>query len=378
MKSAFLNDDLLALQHQTREFVAKEVVPAADAWERDGQVPRSVLQKLGQLGYLGLRYPECYGGLEWGALASAVFAEALASSTFGGFEVTVLVHSEMAAPHLMHSGNSDQLDRYMEKIITGDCLTAIAVTESAAGSDVAGIRTTARRDGDEYVINGSKFFITNGISADLILVAARTQVDDPRGLSMFLVEQGTPGLSASRRLEKTGWLCSDTAELLFDDCRVPAENLLGTENLGFYEIMRNFQNERLALAAMCVGASQKALDITVEWTRERGAFGGVLFDKQAIRQRLAMLQARTDAARQLLYHCAWLIEQGTDAVREVSELKALAGELVNSVLYDCVQFHGGMGFVRECAVERMARDARVMTIGGGATEVMLEEVAKRL
>ena len=378
LESAFLDEELVALQRQIVEFVGKEVVPVGDVWERAGEVPRSVLRQLGDLGYLGLRYAERYGGLERGALASAAFAEGLAASTFGGFEVTVLVHTDMASPHLFHSGSTEQLDRYMARVVSGECLTAIAVSEAAAGSDVAGIRTTARRDGGDYVINGSKFFITNGASADLLLVAARTQPDDPRGLSMFLVEQGTPGLSTSRRLEKTGWLCSDTAELAFQDCRVPAENLLGTEHGAFYEIMRNFQNERMVLAAMCVGASQTAIDLTVTWTRERQAFGGVLFDKQTIRQRLAMLQARTDAARQLLYHCAWRMEQGADATREVSGLKALAGELVNAVLYDCVQFHGGAGFVREVAVERMARDARVMTIGGGATEVMLDEVAKRL
>lgn len=378
MRSLHLDEDLLAIRRQTEQFVEQEVVPHAEQWERDGCVPRSVLRQMGELGFLGLRHPEEYGGLGQGALWSAVFSEALGASTFGGFEVTVLVHTDMASPHLVHSGNREQLDRYMPRIVSGECLTGIAVTEPVAGSDVAGIRTGARREGDEYVLNGSKLFITNGVSADLLIVAARTQPDDPRGLSMFLVEKGTPGLEVSRKLEKTGWLSSDTAELSFQDCRVPAANLLGTEHRGFYEIMKNFQNERLVLAGMAVGASQKALDLTVAWTRERGAFGGVLFDKQAIRQRLAMAQARTDAARQLLYHCGWLMGEGVDATREVSELKALAGELVNEVLYECVQFHGGTGFVRECAVERMARDARVMTIGGGATEVMLEEVAKRV
>ncbi len=378
MKSIYLDEDLLAIQRQTEEFVAKEIVPHGEAWEQAGTVPREVLLQMGELGFLGLRYPERYGGLDRGALYSAVFSEALGSSTFGGFEATVLVHTDMASPHLLNSGSQEQLERYLPKIVSGECWTAIAVTEPAAGSDVAGMRTTARREGEEYVINGSKLFITNGISADLLIVAARTEPSDPRGLSMLLVEQGTPGLSVSRKLDKTGWLSSDTAELSFQDCRVPASNLLGTEHCGFYEIMKNFQNERLVLSGMCVGASQKALDLTVEWTRARGAFGGVLFDKQVIRQRLAMQQARTDAARQLLYHCGWLMDEGTDATREVSELKAFAGELVNQVLYDCVQFHGGVGFMRECAVERMARDARVMTIGGGATEVMLEEVAKRV
>ena len=376
-RSIYLDEDLLAMRRQAELFIKQEVAPNGDQWELDGQTPRDVILKLGELGFLGLRHPEKYGGLAKGALYSAVFAETLGASTYGGFDVTILVHTDMASPHLIYSANDEQLGRYMERIVRGECLTAVAVTEPVAGSDVAGIKTSARRDGDDYVINGSKIFITNGVTADLLVVAARTKPDDPRGLSMFLVESGTPGLSVSRKLEKTGWLSSDTAELAFQDCRVPAANLLGTEHRGFYEVMKNFQNERLVLSAQCVGAAQKGLDLTYEWTQSRSAFGKPLFEKQAIRQRLAMQQARTDAARALLYHCAWLMEQGVDATREVSELKALAGELVNQVLYDCVQFHGGQGYMRETPVERMARDARVMPIGGGATEVMLDEVAKR-
>src|SRR5690606_22545148 len=190
-------------------------------------------------------------------------------------------------------------------------------------------------------------------------------------------EKGMPGFSVGRSLRKHGWLCSDTAELVFDNCRVPAENLLGEENRGFYAIMRNFQNERLVLGAMAVGECRRALQITREYVTTRRAFGGVLADKQAIRQRLAMAEARTEAARQLVYHAAWLVEQGVDAVREVSMVKALCGELVSQVMYDCLQFHGGAGYLRESAIERMARDARIHSIGGGATEVMLEEIAKR-
>jgi acyl-CoA dehydrogenase len=195
---------------------------------------------------------------------------------------------------------------------------------------------------------------------------------------MFLVEKGTPGFSVGRALDKHGWRCSDTAELVFQDVRVPAADMLGEENRGFYAIMRNFQNERLVLGAMCVGEASAALELTLQHVTQRKAFGGVLWDKQAIRQRIAMQTARVEAARQLVYHTAWLDAQGIPCVREVSMVKALCGELVNEVLYDCVQFHGGMGYMRETAVERMSRDVRVQAIGGGATEVMLEEVAKRL
>jgi acyl-CoA dehydrogenase len=379
MESIYLTEEHLALREQVSRFVAKEVEPHGAKWEEQGHVPREVLRKMGSLGLFGITYPVEYGGAGADALTSLVFADALSRSTFGGFIVTVLVHTDMASPHLVNAGSKAQLEKYLPAIIRGEKITAVAVTEPDAGSDVAGIRTRARRDGDHWVLNGSKMFITNGVLADLYFVATRTDPDvkGSRGISIFIVEKGTPGFRVGRALNKTGWLCSDTAELVFEDCRVPAANLLGAENAGFYSIMKNFQTERIAAGAICVGHCLTAIRLTVEHVKTRKAFGGVLFDKQVIRQRLAMLEAKTHAARQFLYHCAWLVTQGRDCVREVSMLKALAGELVNEVLYTCQQFHGGMGYMRETAIERLARDARVQSIGGGATEVMLEEVAKR-
>jgi acyl-CoA dehydrogenase len=222
-------------------------------------------------------------------------------------------------------------------------------------------------------------FITNGAEADLAIVAARTDPDAEghRGISLFLVEAGTPGFVVSRTLEKFGWRSSDTAELSFDNCRIPAGNLLGEEGHGFYAIMRNFQNERLVLAAMAIGESTEALRRTREYVRQRKAFGQTLWDQPVIRQRLSLLEARVEAVRQLVYHAAWLATQGVDATREVSMAKAVAGELVNEVMYACQQFHGGMGYMKECVIERMVRDARILSVGGGATEIMLEEIAKR-
>jgi len=242
------------------------------------------------------------------------------------------------------------------------------------------VEMTARRDGEEYVLNGTKMFITNGSIADLVFIAARTDstAKGSRGISIFAVEKDTPGFKASRALEKMGWHSSNTAELVLEDVRVPHENLIGEENQGFYYIMSNFQNERLAIMGQALGEAQRALELTVDHVKNRSAFGGPLWNKQTIRQRLALRQAEIDAGRQLTYHAAWLTEQGEDAVREVSEVKALVGEMVNRVLYDCVQFHGGMGFIAETAVERLYRDVRIASIGGGATEVMLDEVAKRL
>jgi acyl-CoA dehydrogenase len=295
----------------------------------------------------------------------------------------VLVHTDMAGPHLVHGGSKAQLDRYLRRVCSGELITAIAITEPGAGSDVAAIRASARRDRDHWVLNGAKTFITNGVFGDLYFVAAKSdrEAKGSRGISMFIVEKGTPGFRVGRALAKTGWLCSDTAELVFEDCRIPAANLLGQENAGFYSIMRNFQTERIALAAMAVGHARQAIRLTVEYVLERRVFGAPLMDKQAIRQRLAMLEAKTEAARSFLFHCAWKMDaarlHGGDAVREVSMLKALTGELVNEVLYTCQQFHGGMGYMRGTPVERLWRDARILSIGGGATEVMLDEVAKR-
>ena len=367
------------IRAQLRRFVAEKVKSEGPKWEQAGFVPRQVLREMGGLGFFSLRIPEELGGAGLDARASVILAEEVGRSTYGGFAITVLVHTDMASPHLVRFGSKRQLDKYLPGIMAGTTITAVAVTEPGAGSDVASIRTRAVRDGDSYVLNGAKMFITNGVHGDLYFVAARTdpEAKGSRALTMFIVEKGTPGFRVSRALAKTGWLSSDTAELVFEDCRVPVENILGEENRGFYSIMANFQNERLVIGAMAMAEAREAIRITFDYVNQRTAFGEPLWEKQTIRQRLARRLAEVDAARQLVHHTAWLDAQGTDCVGQVSMVKALAGDLVNAVLYDCVQFHGGMGFMRESAIERMARDARVQAIGGGASEVMLEEVAKR-
>jgi acyl-CoA dehydrogenase len=367
------------LRDSIRKYVEKEISPQAAAWEEQGFVPREVLREMGNLGFLGLRYPEEFGGAALDARATALLAEELGRSSFGGFAITVLVHTDMASPHLNNAGTAEQIRRFLPKIVSGEIITAVAVTEPDAGSDVKSIRTSAKREGGDWVLNGTKMFITNGALADVLFVAAKT---DPaagsKGISIFIVEKGMNGFSVGRKLDKHGWRSSDTAELVFYGCRVPAANLLGEEGRGFYSIMRNFQNERIAIGSMCIGESAKALEITLEHVKTRKAFGAPLWEKQAIRQRMAMLAAKVEAGRQLVWHAASLDAEGRDCVKEVSMVKAYCGELVNEVMYDCLQFHGGMGYMRESTIERMTRDARVQTIGGGATEVMLEEVAKRL
>ena len=375
-----LTEDLRLIRGQIRRFIAEDVMPHGDTWEVDGMVPRAVLARMGELGFLGMRHPEAYGGSGLNAMASLILAEELGRSTFGGVSATVLVHTDMASPHLARYGTEAQKARYLPPICNGEIITAVAVTEPGAGSDVAGLSTHAVRDGDAYILNGAKMFITNGVHGDLFFVAARTDPDvkGSRGISIFIVEKDTAGFSVGRRLDKHGWRSSDTAELIFEDCRVPAANMLGEENKGFYAIMDNFQNERLVLSGMAIGEAGKALEITLEYLKERKAFGATLWDRQGIRQRLAMLAAEVEAARQLAYHVAWMDSEGQDCVAEVSMLKAMSAEVANKVMYDCVQFHGGMGYMRESTIERMSRDARLLPIGGGATEVMLEEVAKRL
>ena len=368
-----------ALRRTVERFVLEQVLPRADAWEESGMVPREVLRALGELGLLGIRFESRWGGSELDAIATVAVAEELGRSTYGGFAVTVLVHTDMATPHLHHAGDEAQKARYMPDLIAGRRIAAVAMTEPDAGSDLASMRTTARRVADGWVLDGSKMFITNGIHGDVFFVAAKTGAPGRNHqISMFIVEKDTPGFSISRPLKKHGWLCSDTAELRFDDCRLPAGNLLGEENRGFHALVKNLQNERLVLAAQAIGEASKAIELTLQWVVQRKAFGATLWDKQAIRQRLAMQLARVESARALLYNTAWRYAQGQEVVAEASMLKALCGTLVNEVMYDCVQFHGGAGYLRETAVERMSRDARIQAIGGGATEVMLDEIAKRM
>jgi acyl-CoA dehydrogenase len=378
----YLTEEHTALRDLIRGFIQDRVLPVADAWEEQGFVPRPILQEMGGLGLLGIRYAPEFGGSALDTISTAVFAEELGRSSYGGFAVTALVHTDMASPHLHHGGTPAQLARYMPDFVAGKKIAAVAMTEAGAGSDLASMRTTAKRQGHEWVLNGSKMYITNGVHGDVFFVAAKTGdsplSDRSHQVSMFIVEKGTPGFNVARPLKKHGWLSSDTAELVFDNCRIPDENLLGEEHKGFYALMKNLQNERIVLGAQAVGEAAKAIELTLSWVTQRKAFGGTLWDKQTIRHQLAKRAAQIEAARALVYNTAWRDAQGQTVTKEVSMIKATCGTLVNEVMYDCLQFHGGMGYMRESPIERMARDARIQSIGGGATEVMLEEIAKRM
>lgn len=330
----FFDETLRMLRDQIRRFVETEIKPRADAWEAEGRTPRALLRRMGELGFLGIRYPEALGGAALDQRASVVWAEELGRSTYSGVAITALVHTDMASVHIFNAGSAAQKAEWIPRCIAGAAISAVAVTEPGAGSDVKGIATRARRDGDAYVLTGSKMFITNGVHADVYCVAAKTDPEarPSQSVTMFLVEKDTPGFTVSRALDKHGWRSSDTAELRFDGARVPAANVLGREGGGFYEIMQNFQNERLVLGAMCMGECQAALELTLAWVRDRKAFGAPLWDRQTIRQRLALLAARVESCRQFVYATAARAAAGEEVVREVSMIKALAGELVNEVM----------------------------------------------
>jgi acyl-CoA dehydrogenase len=380
MDSIYFREEHAAFRDQLRRFVVEEVRPNADAWEAAGEIPRAVFLRMGALGFLGVRYPEEYGGAGMDAFGSVVLGEELGRAGLSGFAVSTLVHTDMASPHLARYGTTEQKARWMPAIVAGEIVTAIGVTEPGAGSDVASVRTRAERRGNGWLLNGAKMFITNGVLADLYFVAARTDPDakPSRGLSIFIVEKGAPGFTVASKLDKMGWRCSDTAELSFGDVELTADALLGAEGRGFYQIMDNFQNERLVAAAIMTGECERAIEITLAHVRQREAFGGTLWDKQVVRHKLADCAMRAEALKRLTHHVAWLDTQGRDCVREVSMLKAYAAEIVQHVVWECLQLHGGSGYMRGMEIERMYRDARVHAIGGGATEVMLEEVAKRL
>ncbi len=376
----FLEEEHIILKEQVKKFVENEVKPKALKWELDGFIPREVFKKMGALGFLGIIYPTEFGGSEMDVRGSVVFAEELGKSTFSGFAIASLVHTDMASVHLLNAGNTEQKKKYLSDIILGNKICCVAVTEPHAGSDVKNIRTKAQKVGSKYIINGSKIFITNGVHADIYFVAAKTSdgLQKSSNITMFIVKKDNPGLIVNKQLDKHGWRCSDTAELFFQDCEVEEADVLGTLNKGFYAIMQNFQNERLVMGSMAMGEAQAAIDTTIDYVKNRNAFGGKLWEKQTIRHKLAELQSKVTAARYMVYGVANKVRLGLDVIKEVSMIKALCGELVNEVMYACLQLHGGTGYMTGTDIERLTRDARAQSIGGGATEVMLEEVAKRM
>ncbi|HET9854765.1 MAG TPA: acyl-CoA dehydrogenase family protein [Methylomirabilota bacterium] len=377
-----LTDEHEMLRRTVRAFVEKEVAPQVDAWEEAGRIPRAFWRRLGELGLLGLEFPPEYGGAGGDFLSSVVLGEEMARCRSGGVAFSVLVHTDMSSPWLTRYGTEAQKRRYLPGIVRGETVCALGITEPGTGSDMAGITTRAVREGNRYRLTGSKIFITNGVHGDLYFVAARTSPGTPErrhgGISMFLVDRGTPGFTVSRRLDKMGMRASDTAELSLQDCPVPAENLLGEEGRGFHQLAAGLQRERIMAAVLALSGAAQALEDTLAYVRERHAFGEPLAARQTLRHRIADMATEIEAARHLVYHAAALYTAGRDCVTEVSMAKLFATEVANRVAYQAVQLHGGYGYMSEFPVERFFRDVRLWTIASGTSEIMREIVAKRL
>jgi acyl-CoA dehydrogenase len=370
------------LRKSIRTFVEREVTPHVATWEEAGQIPRTFWRRLGELGYLGLDFPPEHGGAGGDFFSSVVLGEELARCRSGGVAFSVLVHTDMSSPWLVRFGTEAQKRKYLPGIVQGETVCALGITEPGAGSDMAALATRAERRGDHYVLSGSKIFITNGVYGDLYFIAARTGPATPErrhdGISMFLVERGAPGFQVSRKLDKLGMRASDTAELAFQDCRVPVENLLGEEGRGFQQLAAGLQRERVMAGVLALAGARQALEDTIVYLRERTAFGEPLSQRQALRHRLADLATEMEAARHLLYHAAELYAAGEECVIEVSMAKLFATEVANRVAYHAVQLHGGYGYMREFPVEGFFRDVRLYPIASGSSEVMREIIARRL
>jgi alkylation response protein AidB-like acyl-CoA dehydrogenase len=361
-----------------RQFLAREAVPHHDEWERAGIVDRDVWRKAGAVGLLGMDVDTEYGGGGQGDFRyNAVLDEEMITAGLTGLGFGL--HNDVVAPYLTELTTPAQRKRWLPDFCSGEMITAIAMTEPGAGSDLAGIRTTAVRDGDEYVINGQKTFITNGEHADLVIVVAKT---DPargaHGVSLLAVERGTPGFTRGRRLDKVGLKANDTAELFFDDCRVPAENLIGTESSGFYHLMGNLPRERLSIAVSAVAASERMLELTLAYVRDRQAFGHPVGTFQHNRFVVAELDTEVTIARTFVNHCVAEYNAGRLSVADAAKAKWWTTELQNKVADRCVQLHGGYGYMREYPIAKAWLDSRVQTIYGGTTEIMKEIIGRSL
>ena len=367
----------LALRDSARSFAAREVLPHLGRWESEGVMPASLHRAAGAVGFLSLGYPEALGGAGEFIDLLVVAEELILAGVSSGVLASLFSHS-ISVPALVASGREDLAEDYVRPALAGEKICALAISEADAGSDVARLRTRAVRDGDEWILNGSKTFITSGYRADFVTVAARTSGEGHRGVSLFVVDRGTPGFDASRKLDKMGWRSSDTAELFFDDVRLAGDRLVGEEGRGFYQIMDQFAYERILMALEACAMAQRSIDLSIAWVRQRETFGARLSQRQVVRHKLAEMQRRTTVARSFVREVAGCLQDGTPVVSEVAMAKNTATEALDHVVYDAVQLHGGMGFIRESEVERHYRDARVFSIGGGTYEIMNEVIAKHL
>jgi len=373
----FLDDTHKLLRDSTKRFALAEIQPYAHDWEEAGEFPRELYKKAADAGVLGVGFPEEAGGMGGGPLHMLMSIEGLMHGMTTG--VTVGLGSlGIALPPIIQSKNEDLIERFARPALAGDKVCALGITEPGTGSDVSGVRTRAVKDGEHYVVSGAKMFITSGVRADFITTLVRTGDDPHGGLSFLVIERDMEGVSVSRSLKKTGWWASDTAELAFDNVRVPKENLVGREGAGFVTLMRNFQTERLALAAYGYITAELALAEAIKYAKERKAFGRPVAKFQVSKHKLADMATQVTAAKTLTYQVAARMDRGDYCVKEVSMAKNFCAEVAVNVCYEAVQLHGGMGYMRETVVERLSRDARLLPIGGGTQEIMKEIIAKNM
>ncbi|MGB9499534.1 MAG: acyl-CoA dehydrogenase family protein [Dissulfuribacterales bacterium] len=365
------------VRKSVREFIKKEVLPFINDWEEACEFPREIYKKAGDIGLLGIGFPEEYGGTPGDIFFGIAASEELMRSTSGGF-VAGIGSLNIALPPILSLGSEELKQKYIPPVLAGDKIAALAITEPSGGSDVASLKTTAVKDGGHYIVNGSKTFITSGCRADQITCAVRTGGEGTHGISMIVIEKDTPGFSVSKKLKKTGWWASDTAELFFDNCRVPAQNLIGEENQGFYAIMINFQRERLALAVMANMTARLALEEAIKYAKQRKTFGKTLTGFQVTRHKLADMATLVEASTEFTYRVGAKIGAGVDQIKEVSMAKNFACSVSDKATYDAVQIFGGYGYMREYIVERLYRDNRILSIGGGTTEIMNEIISKMM
>lgn len=365
------------LRQTVARFVDREIKPHVESWEEAGEFPRELYRKAAEVGLLGVCYPQQWSGIETDIFHEAVVTEELTRSGSGGVAAGLMSHG-IALPPILALGNEEQKERFVPPVLQGEKIAALGVTEPGGGSDVANIRTRAVRDGGCYIVNGSKTMITSGTRADLVTMAVRTGGPGHHGLSLLVVETDSPGFTVSKKLRKMGWWASDTAELALQDVRVPVENRLGAEGSAFYGLMHNFQKERLYLALMANATAQLALEESIKYARIREAFGKPLTGFQVTRHKLVDMATLVEVSREFTYRVAAKIQAGANAVKEVSMAKIFSAEICDRVCHQAVQIHGGYGYMREYLVERLYRDSRILSIGGGTTEIMKEMISKMI
>lgn len=377
-QNIYFNKEHEQVRKALRDFVNKRINPFVDEWEAQGIAPlHELFKEMGELGFLGIRYDPEYGGEGLDYWYETVMLEEISHIKCGAIPMAIAVQTNMATPAIDQFGSEHLKEKYLKAAIKGEMVGAIAVTEPGAGSDVAALQTFARREGDSYILSGSKTYITNGTQADFLTLLARTsEAPGYHAFSLFVVPTGLPGFQISKKLDKLGMRSSDTAELYFDDLRIPAENRIGEEGEGFIYQMQQFQHERFSALPMCYVGGEDMIRETVEYLRGRIAFGKPLIKKQVLRHRLVQWLSELESLRQLTYHIVRLKMAGRDATREISMGKLLGGDLLNKIADGCLQMYGGMGFMNEMRVSRFFRDARLISIGGGASEVMSDVLAK--